>query len=119
MMSVNSRPSRSLYVLIVWGLVSITLVPARAEDTAVIQSPTQSTRVTIKGQIVDYTGQSLSIRTGPMAVLKTFPATEVVKVETEYSPAHAQKRTTQRNTTGNTNGRRGSGGAWREWAVYQ
>ena len=90
MMSVNSRPSRSLFVLIVWGLVSIAPAPARAEDTAVIQSPTQSTRVTIKGQIVDYTGQSLSIRTGPMAVLKTFPATEVVKVETEYSPAHAR-----------------------------
>lgn len=90
MMSVNSQLSRSFFVLIVWGFVSIAPGSARAEDVAVIQSPMQSTRITIKGQIVDYTGQTLSIRTGPAAVLKTYPATDVVKVETEYSPAHAR-----------------------------
>lgn len=64
--------------------------PVAAEDQAEILSATQSTRITIKGFIADYTGETLSIRTGPMAVLKTFPTAEVLSVETDYLPAHSR-----------------------------
>ncbi len=63
---------------------------AAAEDRVVIQSPRQSSRQEIKGMVVDYTGDQLSIRTGPMAVTKTFPTADVVSVETDYLPPHAR-----------------------------
>lgn len=86
------RPSQSDRASFVGAaLVALaTSLPTAAEDQAEIQPATQSARATFKGLIIDYTGETLSIRTGPMAVVKTFPAAEVISVETEYVPAHSR-----------------------------
>jgi len=59
-----------------------------AEDRVVVQIPGQSSRITVIGHIVDFTGRELVLQTGVGAGIKRFPAAEVVEVSTSYLPEH-------------------------------
>ena len=63
-----------------------------AEDVVVVRTPTQSVLMTLRGMVVDYTGEQLSLRTGATAAVRTIPITDVVSVQTDYVEAHARGR---------------------------
>lgn len=74
------------------ALVFLQTATAWAEDIVVVQLPTQSVLVTYRGMVTDYTGDVLSLRTGPAADVRTFPFTDVVSVKTDYVEAHVRGR---------------------------
>lgn len=59
---------------------------SRADDVVNLQPAGQASRVTFRGVILDYTGTTLTLRTGVGAGIKTYPAAEVVSIQTEYEP---------------------------------
>jgi tetratricopeptide (TPR) repeat protein len=61
---------------------------ARGEDRVVIQPEGSSSRISIRGQIQDYTGRSITLSVGPGDVLKSYPSSQVVEVETPQIPEH-------------------------------
>jgi hypothetical protein len=69
--------------------VSLAIAPALIADDRVVVQPTgQSSRVTISGRVVEYTGRELTLQTGVGAGQKRFPRSEVVEVTTAYSEPH-------------------------------
>ncbi|MDZ4685602.1 MAG: hypothetical protein SH850_11105 [Planctomycetaceae bacterium] len=71
-------------IVVLWCLCA---TAAFAEDV-VIQPAASSSRVTVNGRIVDYTGRELTLETGVGAGIKRFPRAEVVAVTTPYREAH-------------------------------
>ena len=73
----------------VW-LVLIALPAAvRAEDRVVLQPGGRfSSRITVKGRIEDYTGDQLRIQLKTGGTAKSYPAEQVIEVDTPQSPSH-------------------------------
>ena len=73
----------------VW-LVLIALPAAlRAEDRVVLQPGGRfSSRITVKGRIEDYTGDHLRIQLKTGGAAKSYPAEQVIEVDTPQSPSH-------------------------------
>lgn len=80
--------SRWIVVSRVWSLMLVCAAPISAEDRVVVQTPGQSSRITVIGSIVDFTGRELVLHTGVGAGVKRFPAAEVIEVSTNYLPEH-------------------------------
>ncbi|MDP1799259.1 MAG: hypothetical protein Q8K78_17320 [Planctomycetaceae bacterium] len=70
----------------------LTIRNADAEDRVSIRVPTQSVLLPLRGMVVDYTGETLTLRTGPMADVRKIPTADVVTVETDYQEAHSRGR---------------------------
>ena len=63
---------------------------AGAQDKVVLQRSTLSTRITISGLVEDYTGVEVSIRTEPGEAPKTYPAAEVIEIQTPQTDSHTR-----------------------------
>jgi signal peptidase II len=63
---------------------------ARAEDKVVIRGGNSAARMTITGFVEDYTGVEVSIRTEPGEPPRTFPAKDVIEIQTSQTEAHTQ-----------------------------
>jgi signal peptidase II len=63
---------------------------AMAQDKVVLQRSNMSSRLTIAGFVVDYTGTEVSIRTDAGEPARTFPSAEVIEIQTAYTEAHTQ-----------------------------
>lgn len=67
------------------------LMPATSTthaDEVVIQASTATSRITITGEILDYTGKKLTFKLAPNKPEQTYSASEVVSVKTSYNDAH-------------------------------
>ena len=73
-------------------LLLLMSAPAWGEDRVVIQSPGQSSRVTVSGHIEDYNGRELILRTGVGTGVQRFPHEEVIEVLTQYTAPHEEGR---------------------------
>src|SRR5579872_4815595 len=58
-----------------------------AQDKVVLQRPNLASRLTISGFVEDYTGVEVSIRTEATEPARTFPAAEVVEIQTAHTDA--------------------------------
>ncbi|HUQ68145.1 MAG TPA: hypothetical protein VM165_01405 [Planctomycetaceae bacterium] len=87
-MTPRSAPLRGLRVAAKLGLLCVLVTTASAEDIVVVQPAASSSRVTVSGRIVDYTGRELTLETGVGAGIKRFPRAEVVSVTTPYRESH-------------------------------
>jgi len=63
---------------------------AVADDKVVLQRPNLTSRLTLSGLVVDYTGIEVSIRTDAGEPARTYPAAEVVEIQTAHVAAHTQ-----------------------------
>jgi tetratricopeptide (TPR) repeat protein len=81
--------NRLLNIAIAIWLMGLANVAA-AEDKVVLQRPNLASRMTISGLVVDYTGIEVSIRTDAGEPVRTFPAAEVVEIQTAQVAAHTQ-----------------------------
>jgi len=63
---------------------------ARAQDKVILQRSNFSARVAISGVIEDYTGTEVSIRTDANEATKTYPAAEIVEIQTAQSELHTR-----------------------------
>jgi len=61
-----------------------------AQDKVVLQRPNLTSRLTISGLVIDYTGTEVSIRTDSGEPARTYPAAEVVEIQTAQVAAHTQ-----------------------------
>ncbi|MBI1345003.1 hypothetical protein GC163_01800 [bacterium] len=82
------RKYRSLIGSAIVCVCLISLTGLHADDRVMIQVPGQSSRITVVGNIVDFNGRELILRTGVGAGEKRFPAADVVEVSTNYLPEH-------------------------------
>ncbi len=64
----------------------------RAEDIVYLRSATSSVQLPTRGMVIDYTGETLTLRTGPTAAERIIPIADVVRVETHYLEAHTRGR---------------------------
>src|SRR5262245_60059927 len=73
-----------------WMIAAIaTAMPAKADDRVVLQRGTLSGRIAVSGTVEDYTGAGIAVRL-PSGELKTYPAAEVVEVQTPQIEPHAR-----------------------------
>src|SRR5262249_36023968 len=72
------------------GLLLMPAALARAEDKVVLQRNNSTARLTISGTIEDYTGTELTIRVEADEVPKTFPASDVVEIQTAQLESHTR-----------------------------
>lgn len=63
---------------------------AEAQDKVVLQRPNLTSRLTLSGLVVDYTGIEISIRTDAGEPARTYPSAEVVEIQTAHVAAHTQ-----------------------------
>ena len=69
-----------------WPL--IVSLSAAAQDQVVLQLGGQSSRMTVPGQIVDYTGEQITLLLKSGAGQKSYPAEQVVEVRTDWHEQH-------------------------------
>lgn len=81
-------PDRSIRRAIVCSLSLLLATKLAAQDRVVIQPAGQSSRVTVTGRVLDYTGRELTLQTGVGAGVKQFPRSEVVEITTAYTEPH-------------------------------
>ena len=77
-----SVPRSSFFVL--WLLAT----PLAAQDQIVLQTEGTSSRLTMPCQIVDYTGERITVQFKSGAAQKTYPAEQVVEVRTVWLESH-------------------------------
>ncbi len=77
-----SVPRSSFFVL--WLLAS----PLAAQDQVVLQTEGTSSRLTMPCQIVDYTGERITVQFKSGAAQKTYPAEQVIEVRTAWLEPH-------------------------------
>ncbi|MCY2963940.1 MAG: hypothetical protein NT069_09895 [Planctomycetota bacterium] len=71
------------------ALVAGALVPAaRAEDKVVLRKPGSIGRVTVTGQIVEFSGKGLDLKPTGGGSFQHYPADEVIDIETDRLPSH-------------------------------
>ena len=71
-------------------IFSVLASAASAEDKVVLLLKGGSSRITISGTIVDYTGRSIQIRPRAGMAVKTYPTSQVLEVHTSQSTAHSR-----------------------------
>lgn len=64
----------------------------RAEDRVLLQLEGQSSRISVAGVVLDYTGQALTLQTRVGTGVKRYARSEIVEVATTYSERHQQGR---------------------------
>ena len=74
------------------AILIVLLCPTQAwsQDRVVLQAPSGSGAMTISCDIVEFTGQEITIRPRAGSGLKRYPADRVLSVETTKTTAHAQ-----------------------------
>ena len=63
---------------------------AQAEDNVTLRGGSTAARMTISGVVEDYTGVEVTIRTEPGEPPRSFPAKDVVEIQTSQTEAHTQ-----------------------------
>src|SRR5262245_45285653 len=63
-----------------------------AQDQVVLQAEGQSSRMVVPCQIVDYTGEKITVQLKSGAGQKTYPAEQVVEVRTDWLESHERGR---------------------------
>jgi tetratricopeptide (TPR) repeat protein len=61
---------------------------AWAQDRVVLKRGRSSGRMTVSGEVIDFTGEEIRIRSSAGDAVRTYPAAEVVAVETAQSESH-------------------------------
>ncbi len=77
---------RSVYGVLLWVTVG---GPIQAQDKVVLQRD-RGSRIVLNCLIVDYTGSSITVRSRPKSLPKTYPASQVIEVRTPQSEVHQQ-----------------------------
>ena len=72
------------------GLFVVSNLPA--QDHVVLQVEGQSSRMVVPCQIVDYTGEKITVQLKSGAGQKTYPAEQVVEVRTGWLESHERGR---------------------------
>lgn len=75
-------PRSSFFIL--WLLAA----PVAAQDVVVLQTEGTSSRLTMPCQIVDYTGELITVQFKSGAAQKTYPAEQVIEVRTAWLESH-------------------------------
>ncbi len=78
--------------LLLVALAGLIASPVRGDDVVHVRTPTSSVPLPLRGMVIEYTGELLTLRTGAMAAERTIPIAEVVRVETDYLPTHTRGR---------------------------
>ena len=63
---------------------------AMAEERVLIRPEGTASQIAVRGKIVDYTGESVTILTGVGNVTKTYPIDSIVQVEMQRHPLHTE-----------------------------
>jgi tetratricopeptide (TPR) repeat protein len=84
------RPSFGTHAAACFLAIASAISVARAEDKLVVRGTNTAARMTITGTVEDYTGVEVSIRTEPGEPPRTFPAKDVIEIQTSQSEAHTQ-----------------------------
>lgn len=79
-------PSRSLHWFV--GITLLIFTPLVAQDQVVLQTEGTSSRMVLPCQIVDYTGERITVQLKTGAAQKTYPAEQVVEVRTNWLESH-------------------------------
>src|SRR5437867_3772968 len=93
----TEEPNRiSPCIVVLWFFCSLNFyLPARlnSQDIVIVSSASDSAaRIKKAGQILDYTGLELKLRT-TLGIEETIPAGRVVEIQTRWSPVHEAGRT--------------------------
>lgn len=70
--------------LVLWLLAT----PLAAQDVVILQTEGTSSRLTMPCQVVDYTGERITVQFKSGAAQKTYPAEQVVEVRTAWLDSH-------------------------------
>lgn len=62
--------------------------PLAAQDQVILQTEGTSSRMTLPCQIVDYTGERITVQFKTGATQKTYPAEQVIEVRTDWLESH-------------------------------
>lgn len=63
-------------------------VTSSRADEIVIQGSTPNSRITLTGEILDYTGKKLTLKTAANKPEQTYAASDIVSVKTDFNDAH-------------------------------
>jgi hypothetical protein len=74
--------------VIVW----LFAIPLLAQDQVVLQTEATSSRITVSCEILDFTGELLTVRFKNGSGAKTYPADQVLEVRTKWLETHEQGR---------------------------
>lgn len=85
-------PFSSMPLFGLLGLVMLTAAPLRAQDQVILQTDGASSRLVMSCQIVDYTGEKLTVQFQGSATQKTYPADQVVEVHTTWLESYERGR---------------------------
>lgn len=86
----SSPTSRRPLLLLLFALSSILIQSpsVQAVDRVVLQQPATGGQIAITGTIIDYTGESLTIRPRQGGTISRHLASDVVEISTDYLPDH-------------------------------
>ncbi len=74
--------------LILASSLLVLLMPIARADEVVLQGSTATSRITLTGEILDYTGKKLTLKTAASKTEQTYSAADVVSVRFEQNDAH-------------------------------
>lgn len=57
-------------------------------DEVILRGSTSASRITLTGEVLDYTGKRLTLRTAPTKPEQSYSAADVIAVKTSYNEAH-------------------------------
>ncbi len=86
---VATRP-RSHFVVLSFSIciLSFAASPLVAQDQVILQTEGTSSRLTLPCQIVDYTGERITVQFKTGSTQKTYPAEQVIEVRTTWLESH-------------------------------
>lgn len=85
------RPQIRALLLSSWSFFEIAICSAQDfTDEVTLKTAPGNGRLTVPGEIVDYTGKQLTLRTGKSRKETTYQATDVIDVRTTQLPDHSQ-----------------------------
>lgn len=83
------KPSMLAFSLLIFGGLTQELL---AQDQVVLQAEGQSSRMVVPCQIVDYTGEKITVSLQSGANQKTYPSNQVIEVRTGWVESHERGR---------------------------
>ena len=86
---INHRLRNRWLTVLSIAIVLIALsATARAQDRVVLQLKDSSSRIALRCSIIEYTGEQITVRMRPNAPEKSYPAEQVVEIQTYYNKDH-------------------------------
>jgi tetratricopeptide (TPR) repeat protein len=81
-------PLLAPFIIPLITFITASISPAFAEDRVLVRTSSGTSKVAIRGLILDYTGERLTIRTQQGSAVGEYTPDQLIEVQTDYIPPH-------------------------------